>query len=62
MKTLKLEIVDPTGIIIEESTQTIDFHAGPQNTVVISIGNYVYNLKNDGELICRGTKSYTPYD
>jgi hypothetical protein len=60
MKKLQFQIVDPLGFIVED--KIIDFYAGEGNTLLITIGDYTYHLKNDGSLVASENKLFTPYD
>ena len=62
MRILKFQIIDPTGVAIEDKTQTIEFSAGYANSLLITIGDYTYHLRSDGSLIYGENKLFTPYD
>jgi hypothetical protein len=62
MRTLKFQIIDPTGEAVEDKTQIIEFSAGEANSLLITIGDYTYHMNRDGSLIAGVNKLFTPYD
>jgi hypothetical protein len=61
-RTLKLEIVDPTGVVIDDMTQTIDFYVGTHTGVTITIGDNKYFMDRDGKIINHFDTRFIPYD
>jgi hypothetical protein len=56
-KVARLEVLDLTGEVVE--THHIPYSSGIENTIVISIGKYVYFLNDDGEITIKSLRNDT---